>query len=112
MRRNAGIQPVFSAPASNVSREFAVNFVGVMLIPNGTIGSATLSFAESPHPAHDPQLPTLPERTNAPARLSRTLAAIAKIKRVAEVCQSISEIAHRDTRSTKLRLPLGTFYQG
>ncbi|MEI6540051.1 MAG: hypothetical protein WCO86_11090 [Planctomycetota bacterium] len=54
-----------------------------------------MSFAESPHPEQDPQLPILPEETNAPNRLNRMPVAIAKIKRVTEVCQSISCIVRK-----------------
>ena len=92
---NAGIQPVFSALASDVLRKLAVILIGVMPIPRGTNCTASLFCAESPHPAQDPQLPTLPERKNAPTRLSRMPAAIARINRVAEVCQSISYTVRR-----------------
>lgn len=93
--RNAGIQPVFSAPASAVSPKFALIRDGTAPVPRATSCNGTVSFAVSPHPEQDPQLPILPEETNAPNRLNRMPVAIAKIKRVTEVCQSISCIFRR-----------------
>ena len=87
-RRN---QRDFSAPTSDDPWRPVAICGGFMPVPRCTNCEWSALFEEPTQPPQDPQSPFFPLRANTHTRLSMIAAAIARIKTVVIVCQSIPE---------------------
>ena len=107
IRRNRWNQAVFSAPTS-VDPWRPTSIPGEFVpIPRFTSGTSSMLFEDPPQPTQDPHFPFFPRRRNAQTRLSRTVAAIVRMKTVVIVCQSICESSGDNRLSASQLLPTG-----
>ncbi len=107
MRRNRWNQAVFSAPTSVDSWRLISVFGEFVPIPRFTSGTSSMLFEDPPQPTQDPHFPFFPLRRNAQTRLSRTAAAIVRMKTVVIVCQSICESSGDNRLSASQLRPAG-----